>query len=212
MKTLIAAAYMLQTLNGSFTGPSLSREADISYGHASSSLKAMLNRRLVERTSPMKILGSGGRSNLRGNSPATYTLTPKGRSMVKVVLAGGVFDIIHTGHLFFLEKARSLGDILVVVVARDSLITKRKPVNREADRLRVVSSLKPVDLAVPGSSRGRMVTLDKVRPDIVALGYDQDQDMEWLRRHAPGLSLEKIPKASLSSTTRIIEKIKGSQD
>jgi FAD synthetase len=212
MKALIAAAYKLQVLNGSFTGPNLSKEAGISYGHAASSLKIMLNQGLVERTSPMKILGSGGRSNLAGNSPATYKLKPKARSMVKVILSGGVFDIIHPGHVFFLEKARSLGDVLVAVVARDSLITKRKPVNNEAERLMVVSSLKPVDAAIPGSSRGHGVILEKIKPDVVALGYDQDTDFRWLKKHAPGLMIERIPKVSPASTTRIIEKIKGSLD
>ncbi len=105
--------------------------------------------------------------------------TRKGRSKIKVVLAGGVFDIIHPGHVYTLKKAKSLGDILVVVVARDKTVIKmrgRKAVNDERLRLELVSNLKPVDLAILGSERDFFEVIEKVKPDIIALGYDQAHD------------------------------------
>ncbi len=105
--------------------------------------------------------------------------TEKGRSKVKVVLTGGVFDIIHPGHIYTLKKAKGLGDLLVVVVARDKTVLKmrgKSAVNDERLRLELVSSLKPVDLAILGSERDMFEVIERIRPDIIALGYDQAHD------------------------------------
>jgi FAD synthetase len=103
-------------------------------------------------------------------------LTPKGRKSIKVVFIGGGFEIIHYGHVYTIEKAKSLGDVLVVSVARDSTIRrrkKRKPLLGERDRVRLLSSLREVDAAILGVHGNIYVTLEKVGPDLVALGYDQ---------------------------------------
>ena len=105
-----------------------------------------------------------------------YKATEAGRRRIKIVLAGGVFDIIHPGHIYTLEKSKSLGDMLVVVVARDSTAEKMKgskPMHNEDLRVKLVSSLKPVDAAILGSPRDVFETVERVRPDIIALGYDQ---------------------------------------
>jgi len=104
------------------------------------------------------------------------TITEKGRKSIKVVLCGGTFDIIHPGHLLTLKKAKSLGDILVVIVATDGTAEKtrgRKPYNNEEKRLELVSSLRIVDLAIVGEKGNIYNTLLKINPDIVVLGYDQ---------------------------------------
>ncbi len=103
-------------------------------------------------------------------------LTEEGRSMIKVVLAGGVFDIIHPGHIYFLKKAKELGDVLVVVVARDTNVIKFKgnsPMNNENLRRELVGAIKYVDAAILGDENDLMKTVQVVRPDIIALGYDQ---------------------------------------
>jgi len=103
-------------------------------------------------------------------------LTPKGRSSIKVVFIGGGFEVIHYGHVYTIGKAKSLGDVLVVSVARDSTIRKRKkrePLVNERDRVTLLSSLREVDAAILGVEGDIYVTLEKVKPDIVALGYDQ---------------------------------------
>lgn len=103
-------------------------------------------------------------------------LTPRGRRSIKVVFIGGGFEVIHYGHAYTIDKAKSLGDVLVVSVARDSTIRRRKkrePLVNERDRVKLLSSLKKVDAAILGVQGDIYVTLQKVKPDIVALGYDQ---------------------------------------
>ncbi len=102
--------------------------------------------------------------------------TPSGRKQLRVVFIGGTFEIIHAGHLYTIEQAKKLGDVLVVSVARDSTIRKRKgrePATSEQDRVRVVGAIRSVDLALLGSEVNIYDTLERVRPDVVALGYDQ---------------------------------------
>jgi len=104
------------------------------------------------------------------------TVTEKGRKSVKVVLCGGTFDIIHPGHMLTLGGAKSLGDILVVIVANDETAEKnrgRKTYNNEEKRLELVSSLRIVDFAMIGGKGNIYNTLIKISPDIVVLGYDQ---------------------------------------
>ena len=104
------------------------------------------------------------------------SLTEKGRKSIRVVFIGGGFEVIHCGHVYTIEKAKSLGEVLVVSVARDSTIRKRKgrePIVPEKDRVRVLSALRSVDAAILGVEGDIYVTLQKVSPDVVALGYDQ---------------------------------------
>lgn len=103
-------------------------------------------------------------------------LTAKGRRRIKVVFIGGGFEVIHRGHLYTISKAKGLGDVLVAVLARDSTIRARKgrePVADETQRLMLLSSLRQVDVAILGVRGNIYDTLEKVKPDIVALGYDQ---------------------------------------
>lgn len=104
------------------------------------------------------------------------TITERGRKPLKVVLCGGTFDIIHPGHLLTLKEAKSLGDILVVIVATDETAEKnrgRKPYNNEEKRLELVSSLRIVDFAKVGEKGNIYNTIIKIRPNIIVLGYDQ---------------------------------------
>jgi FAD synthetase len=104
-------------------------------------------------------------------------LTFLGRDAIKVVLVGGVFDVIHPGHIHTLKAAKQHGDVLVVVVARSSTATKIKKGRRiyhdENLRKELVSSLSFVDLAIIGSKVSLYDTVERVSPDIIALGYDQ---------------------------------------
>jgi len=91
----------------------------------------------------------------------------------KVVLAGGVFDILHPGHIFFLEQAKRLGDVLVVVIASDETVRrvkKREPIHTAEARAKVVASLKPVDRVVIGSPSDKLAVVRRVKPDIIAFG------------------------------------------
>jgi len=110
-----------------------------------------------------------------------YSLTDSGRSRIKVVLAGGVYDVLHVGHLAALAEAKRLGDVLVVVVATDMTVETlkgRKPLFPEEDRRALVEGLKPVDIAILGYEDvgfGFEQVLAEVKPDVVAFGYDQQK-------------------------------------
>lgn len=104
-----------------------------------------------------------------------YHLKASERSKFIVALTGGAFDVLHIGHVLTLEEARKLADVLVVVVATDATIEKRKgkrPIHEASYRAQMVGALKPVDLAIVGGT-DLMATLARVSPDIVAFGYDQ---------------------------------------
>jgi FAD synthetase len=145
------------------------------------------------------------------------TLSKRGKGgddMVRV-MASGVFDIIHTGHISYLEQAKAMGDELVVVVACDNTVRKRKhdPVTPEKMRARIIASLKPVDMAVIGNDGDIFKTIEKIRPDIIVLGFDQTFDENELRKE---LSKRKVAAEirradectnDLTGTRRIIERI-----
>ena len=104
------------------------------------------------------------------------TLTELGRSSLRVVLAGGVFDIIHPGHVYTLNAAKALGDILIVVVATDNTaVTMKKiqPLHSQKQRQELVNSLVMVDLCLVGQEDNIFKTVNLVKPQIIALGYDQ---------------------------------------
>ena len=95
---------------------------------------------------------------------------------LKIVLAGGVFDIIHPGHIHTLNEAKKLGDFLVVVIATDTTVMKmkkRKPLHNAQARQELVSSLSMVDLCIIGNEEDIFKTVDLIKPQIIALGYDQ---------------------------------------
>ena len=131
------------------------------------------------------------------------------------VLATGTFDILHPGHILFLSKAREMGDELYVIVARESMIRhKPKPVIPEDQRLKMVSSLKVVDKALLGSENNMFEPVLEIRPDIIALGYDQTFDIpkleNELREHKINARVVRISDSKtcpLCSTGKIIKKI-----
>ena len=94
--------------------------------------------------------------------------------MIKV-MATGVFDILHPGHIHYLNESKKLGDYLTVVVARDVTAEKngKKLFFGENSRLKMVSYLRMVDDAVLGSKVDMFDTVIAVEPNIITLGYDQ---------------------------------------
>jgi FAD synthetase len=108
----------------------------------------------------------------------------------KIVLASGVFDLLHLGHVKFLEEAKKAGGSnaeLIVIVARDSTAEKRKgkkPIMHENQRCALVDSLKVVDCAMlgfEGFDIGKVV--DKIKPDVIAVGYDQEGMEKTVRNY-----------------------------
>ena len=134
------------------------------------------------------------------------------------VMAVGVFDLLHAGHLHYLEQAKSLGDHLTFVIAHDDTVRKRKhePVTGQELRCRMVRGLKPVDEAIIGNSPDVPIfdILPIVNPDIIALGYDQEHAEEKIRASLNDIGLGDIIVTrveglsdDLDGTRKIIAKI-----
>lgn len=130
-------------------------------------------------------------------------------------MATGVFDLLHPGHLYFLREARKLGDELWVVVARDSTARrfKHEPIMGEASRVQMVAALKQVDRALLGNEGDIYAILDAVRPDIVALGFDQIHDdariVDESRKRGLQTKVVRLPKfeGDLDGTRKIVRKV-----
>ena len=100
----------------------------------------------------------------------------KKSSTKKIILAGGVFDIIHPGHIHTLNAAKALGSTLVVAIATDKTaqkMKKRPPLHNQELRRELVSCLSMVDRAVVGHEDDIFETVKEIKPNIIVLGYDQ---------------------------------------
>ncbi len=128
---------------------------------------------------------------------------------MKTVVAFGIFDILHPGHIAYLEAAKQLGGKLVVVVGRDRIARQVKgkaPVMGEQVRLRIVRALRCVDQAVLGDRPGTYRVLVKLNPDVLAIGYDQDAEHPVIQKlaarggHPKIVRIKKFGKAPQSSS------------
>ncbi len=139
----------------------------------------------------------------------------------KIVLATGAFDLLHLGHVRFLEASKRRGGPgakLIVVVARDKTVLNRKgrmPILPEDQRRELVGSLRVVDKAILGHSRLDLLgVLREVRPDIISVGYDQKQIKasveRLLREQGLPVRVVQIPKFGpngLNSSTGIKQRV-----
>jgi FAD synthetase len=139
----------------------------------------------------------------------------------KTVLASGVFDLLHLGHVRYLEEARKIGGAsakLVVIVARDSTVLKRRgvaPIMPEDQRVALVESLKVVDKAVLGHEDFDMgKIIEEVKPDVIALGYDrsdlEEEAKDYVKKHGMKTLVVKVGKfdeAELNSSSKIKQRI-----
>lgn len=136
---------------------------------------------------------------------------------VKRVMAAGVFDLLHLGHVHYLTEAKKCGDELVVVVATDVMVTRRKhqPILPQEQRLAMVAALKPVDTAILGSSLDQYATVAAVQPDVIALGYDDYHIAGELRSeldkrgfgHVEIARMPKFDEHDLNGTRKIVKRI-----
>ncbi|MDR2623821.1 MAG: FAD synthase [Methanobrevibacter sp.] len=137
-----------------------------------------------------------------------------------VVMATGTFDLLHPGHGLYLQKAKDLGgkdSKLVVVVARDSTVLSKKriPIVDENQRLEMIKFLKPVDEAYLGYECDMFQIVKEINPDIIAIGRDQNYDIEDLKKSLESRDISADVKrvddyrtAELDSSSKIIKKIK----
>ena len=139
----------------------------------------------------------------------------------KIVLASGVFDLLHLGHVKFLEEAKKAGGKnaeLIVIIARDSTVEQskgRKPIMPENQRRTLVEALKVVDDAVLGFERFDLGdVIARVKPDVIALGYDQagmeKRVQQYVDKHKLTVKVVRIGKFGedeLDSSSKIRQKI-----
>ena len=117
----------------------------------------------------------------------------KKSSTKKIVLAGGVFDIIHPGHIHTLNAAKALGDVLVVAIATDKTaqkMKKRQPLHNQELRRELVSCLSMVDKAIVGHEDDIFETVRAIKPDIIVLGYDQVHQNQFISDGCKRINLD----------------------
>ena len=132
----------------------------------------------------------------------------------KIVFTNGCFDIIHYGHIKYLEKCKKLGDVLVVGLNSDSSVRKIKgknrPVTGEKERAAILASLEFVDYVTIFSERTPAKLISNVTPDVLAKGGD------WAKNEIVGAAYVKknggrvatVPFVKGYSTTRILQRLK----
>jgi D-beta-D-heptose 7-phosphate kinase/D-beta-D-heptose 1-phosphate adenosyltransferase len=131
----------------------------------------------------------------------------------KIVFTNGCFDIIHYGHVMYLEKAKAIGECLIVALNSDRSVRKIKgenrPINNETDRSKVLAGLESVDYVVIFSENDPLTVIKALRPDILVKGSD------WKSKVIVGADFVKsqggkvatIPLARGRSTSNLIKKI-----
>ena len=137
----------------------------------------------------------------------------------KIVLVGGIFDILHLGHIKFLEKAKEKGDVLFVLLESDETAKKlkgaKRPINSQKVRALVLAALEAVTYAVllpkmkNNDDYDRLVT--RLRPMVIAVS-ENDKNIEHKKRQAKIIGAKVIPvvpQVSNQSTTRLVRIIEG---
>jgi len=132
----------------------------------------------------------------------------------EVVFTNGCFDILHLGHIDYLEKARALGDKLVIGLNTDDSVRKLKgeerPINPEYARARILAALSFVDMVVPFGEDTPLELISALLPDILVKGKDYDISnivgADVVLAH--GGKVETIDLVDGFSTTNIVQKIK----
>ncbi len=131
----------------------------------------------------------------------------------KIVFTNGCFDILHWGHIYYLQEAAKLGDVLIVGINTDASIRRLKgenrPINKFSDRIKVVAALEVVDFVVGFKEDTPYKLILQIKPDILVKGGDwkihnivgAKEVMDW------GGKVVTIPIRRGRSTTTIIEKI-----
>lgn len=133
-------------------------------------------------------------------------ITGRGRHLIRVGVIGGVFDLLHIGHVNILKKAKKYVDVLIVIIATDDTVRKmknREPLHKQEWRREVMSSLRYVDAAIIGEEKEFKIPLLKIDPDVIFLGYDQ--------KIPPGISKDEIKNREVVKLNFKIEGVKTSK-
>ena len=137
---------------------------------------------------------------------------------MKKIATFGVFDIVHSGHIMFLERCKDLvkNSELTVVVSRDSTVLRekrKKPLMSEEERRFIVQSLKPVDEAILGyEGKDKLRIVEDIKPDIIVLGYNQSFNEKKLEKEIKNrgvkIQVMRLKKYGNINSTSIKKKMK----
>lgn len=127
---------------------------------------------------------------------------------MKTVITFGTFDVFHVGHINILQRAASLGDTLIVGVSTDKLNFDKKgrnPIYKEEDRMKIINSLRYVNLCFPEESLEKKAHyIKQYNADVLVMGDDWEGKFDYLKELCDVVYLERTPSIS---TTEIIEVI-----
>ena len=151
------------------------------------------------------------------NEAARWALRLRGDGR-RVVFTNGVFDILHPGHLRYLQQARELGDALIIGLNSDASVRRNKgperPINSEGDRAELLHALECVDAVVVFDEETPAEIIRAIQPDVLVKGADWGENAIVGRDtvEARGGRVVRIPIEQGWSTTSIIERIKNLPD
>ena len=136
----------------------------------------------------------------------------------KVVFTNGCFDILHSGHIKLLKKAKKLGDILILGINKDKSIKKLKgkgrPIMNEKQRIEIISAIEFVDYVVPFGQPTPEKLIKRIKPDIIVKGGDYKKNevigKDIVEKY--GGKVYIFPLVKNISTTKIIKKIKKMEE
>ena len=189
LKEFLKTAYVLTTKNGSFSTKEFSVILNRTEEEGESLLSVLIGMKLIRKVSdPLN----------------HYSITQGGKNNLKVVLTGGVFDIIHLGHVNTLKTSKIEADILVVVVASDEMVESSKgrpPLNNQTNRMRLLEELMIVDIVAKGDpdSSKFLDSVIEYEPDTIVLGYDQTSTEELLMKYLEDSNIRSIEIKKLDS-------------
>ncbi len=135
------------------------------------------------------------------------------RAGKKVVFTNGCFDLLHAGHVSYLDRAKGFGDILVVGLNSDASVRRLKgpgrPVHREEDRLRVIAALEAVDYVTLFSEETPLRLIEAVQPHVLVKGADWKKSEIVGAREVEswGGRVKRVPLVSGRSTTAILRRL-----
>lgn len=137
-------------------------------------------------------------------------------NQVRRIVATGTFDILHPGHIWYLQQSAALGDELWVIIARDGNVKhKPRPIVPEEQRMMMVGALKCVYKAVLGDETDIFKPIEEIRPDIITLGFNQHFNetnlREALSKRGLGSEVMRIGEYAgtpFTSSRKIVEEIK----
>ena len=130
----------------------------------------------------------------------------------KIAMCNGCFDILHIGHIKFLEEAKKQADILIVGLNSDSSVKENKgpkrPINAEENRANILASLEPVDYIVIFSEKTPISLVEEIKPDVFVNGAEYGEDCieaPVVKKH--GGKIHLVKNYFGTSTTELIKKI-----